>query len=67
MILDPYGRILSETQEPAEGMVVADLHGDLLPPSTGRMWLQARRPELYRPLTVATGLERSARDLKFEE
>jgi predicted amidohydrolase len=67
MILDPYGRILSETQEPAEGMVVADLRRDLLPHSTGRMWLQARRPELYRQLTVSTGLERSARELKFEE
>ena len=67
MILDPYGRILSETQEPAEDMVVADLCGDLLPRSTGRMWIQARRPELYRQLTVSTGLERSARVLKFEE
>jgi hypothetical protein len=67
MILDPYGRILSETQEPAEDMVVADLCGDLLPRSTGRMWIQARRPELYGQLTVPTGLERSARVLKFEE
>jgi predicted amidohydrolase len=67
MILDPYGRILSETQEPAEDMVVADLCGDLPPRSTGRMWMQARRPELYRQLTVSTGLERSSRVLKFEE
>jgi predicted amidohydrolase len=67
MILDPYGRILSEIQEPAEGMVVADLCGDLLPRSTGRMWIQARRPELYGQLAVSTGGERSARVLKFEE
>ena len=67
MILDPYGRILSETQEPADDMVVADLFGDLLPHSTGRKWIQARRPELYRPLTIPTGLERSTRSLKFEE
>jgi predicted amidohydrolase len=67
MILDPYGRILSETGEPAEGMVTADLRGDLLGCSTGRMWIQARRPELYTPLTVPTGLERSTRSLKFEE
>ena len=67
MILDPYGRILSEIQEPAEGMVVADLCGDLLPRSTGRMWIQARRPELYGQLAVSTGLERSSRVLKFEE
>jgi predicted amidohydrolase len=67
MILDLYGRILSETQEPAEDMVVADLCRDLLPRSTGRMWIQARRPELYRQLTVSTGLERDTRVLKFEE
>jgi predicted amidohydrolase len=67
MILDPYGRILNETQELGEDMVVADLCGDLLPRSTGRMWIQARRPELYRPLAVPTGLERDVRSLKFEE
>ena len=67
MILDPYGRILSETKEPEEDMVVADLCGDLLPRSTGRSWIRARRPELYRQLTVSTGLERSSRVLKFEE
>ena len=67
MILDPYGRILSETKEPEEDMVVADLRGDLLPRSTGRSWIRARRPELYRQLTVSTGLERSSRVLKFEE
>jgi len=67
MILDPYGRILSETKEPEEDMVVADLRGDLLPRSTGRSWIQARRPELYRQLTVSTGLERTSRALKFEE
>ena len=67
MILDPYGRILSETKEPSEDIVVADLCGDLLPRSTGRSWIHARRPELYRQLTVSTGLERSSRVLKFEE
>src|SRR6185312_12769646 len=65
MILDPYGRILNETQEPAEDMVVADLCGDLLPQSTGRMWIRARRPELYGPLTNSTGLERNTRALKL--
>ncbi len=67
MILDPYGRILSETQRPADDMVVAELCGALLPQSTGRMWIQARRPELYGLLTVRTGLERDTRALKFEE
>ena len=67
MILDPYGRILAETQEPEEGMVTADLCG-LLPKScTGRVWMQARRPQLYGPLTVPTGCERDTRTLKFEQ
>ena len=67
MILDPYGRILIESREPAEDMVVAELCGNLLPQSTGRKWIQARRPELYGPLTIPTGVERSTRALKFEE
>jgi predicted amidohydrolase len=67
MILDPYGRILSETREPGEDMVVAELCGDLLPESTGRMWIQARRPELYGALATRSGVERDTRLLKFEE
>jgi predicted amidohydrolase len=67
MILDPYGRILAETNRAGEDMVIADLDASLLPQSTGRMWICARRPELYGPLAVPTGRERAARDLKFEE
>ena len=67
MILDPYGRILAETAEPGPDMVVADLCPELLAQSTGRSWIQARRPNLYSPLTQATGRERDARVLKLEE
>jgi predicted amidohydrolase len=67
MILDPYGKILQETAAAGEDMVTADLEGNLLAHSTGRMWVQARRPDLYAPLTVPTGLERETRLLKFEE
>ena len=67
MILDPYGRILAETTEPGPDMVMADLHAEMLGQSTGRSWIQARRPCLYSPLTQATGRERDARVLKFEE
>ena len=67
MILDPYGHILAETAAAGADIVIADLKGELLPPSTGRMWMQARRPELYTPLTVRTGRERDSRELKFEE
>jgi predicted amidohydrolase len=67
MILDPYGRILAETWKAGDDIVTADLDASLLPGSTGRKWILARRPELYHPLTVPTGLERSTRELKFQE
>ena len=67
MILDPYGRVLAETNKAGEDMVIADLDASLLPQSTGQMWICARRPELYGPLTVPTGRERTARELKFKE
>jgi len=65
MILDPYGRILTETWQAADAMVVADLDASLLENATGRRWIRARRPELYGPLTVPTGQERDTRELKF--
>jgi predicted amidohydrolase len=67
MILDPYGRILAETCQAADAMVVADLDARLLQTATGRRWIRARRPELYGPLTVRTGRERDTRELKFPQ
>ncbi|MSU62968.1 MAG: acyltransferase [Pedosphaera sp.] len=67
MILDPYGRILAETWKAEDAMVVADLNSSLLAESSGRKWIRARRPDLYMPLTVPTGLECDTRKLKFEE
>ena len=67
MILDPYGRILAETCRAGDDMVVADLDASLLEQATGRLWLQARRPDLYAELCVPTGREKDARQLKFEE
>jgi len=67
MILDPYGRILAETWKAADAMVMADLDASLLADATGRSWIRARRPDLYLPLTVPTGLECDTRTLKFEE
>lgn len=67
MILDPYGRILVETCRACDDMVVAELDASLLADATGRSWIRARRPELYGPLTVPTGLECDTRKLKFEE
>jgi predicted amidohydrolase len=51
MIIDCYGRILTETHAVSDRMVVADLDLELQPLSSGRRWLRGRRPELYGPLT----------------
>jgi predicted amidohydrolase len=67
MILDPYGRILAETWKAGDAMVVADLDASLLEHSTGRRWISTRRPELYGPLTVPTGLEKDTRAVRFDE
>jgi len=67
MIIDPYGRILTETCVAADAMVVADLDPGLLKNATGREWIASRRPELYGLLTTRTGRERDTHELKFEE
>jgi predicted amidohydrolase len=66
MILDPYGEILVETGKADDDMVIADLDAEALPMSSGRRWLQARRPELYKPLAVPTGKERDTRSVRFD-
>jgi predicted amidohydrolase len=67
MILDPYGEILVETGKADDDMVVADLDAEIRPTSSGHRWLKARRPELYTPLTVRTGIERDTRSVRFED
>lgn len=65
MIIDPYGRILAESSAISDDMVTADLDLDLIPQSTGRRWLRARRPELYGPLVARYGDEADARTARF--
>jgi predicted amidohydrolase len=65
MILDPYGEILVETGKADDDMVIADLDAATLPTSSGRRWLEARRPELYGALSVPTGRERDMRAVRF--
>ncbi len=67
MILDPYGRILAETWKADDDMVIAELDRSLQPSSTGRRWLQARRPELYKLIATQIGFERSTRIIRFGE
>lgn len=65
MILDPYGEIIAESRALGDDMVVADLDASLLPTSSGRRWLRARRPELYGSLTERTGQEIETRRVRF--
>ena len=65
MILDPYGEIIAETRKAGDDMVVADLDASLLPMSSGRRWMRARRPELYGSLTRRTGQEQETRQVRF--
>lgn len=51
MIVDSYGRVLTETWVAADAMVTADLGLDLLPMGQLRRWMRVRRPELYHVLT----------------
>ncbi|HEY2931278.1 MAG TPA: nitrilase family protein [Acidobacteriota bacterium] len=67
MIIDPYGRILAETWRAGDDMVIADLDGNLLAEATGRRWIRTRRPQLYGPIAVATGLEQDTRAVRFDD
>jgi predicted amidohydrolase len=67
MVLDPYGRVLAETGSAGDDTVVADLDASLLEKATGRLWMKARRPELYAEIARPTGLERDVHQLKYEE
>jgi predicted amidohydrolase len=66
MIIDCYGRIISETDSIGDDMVTAELDGSLRPKCTGVRWMRSRRPELYGPIAVATGREEDTRKLRFE-
>lgn len=67
MIIDPYGRILSETWKAGDDMVVADLDASLMEQTTGGRWIKTRRPELYGPLAVPTGLEEDVKKVRFDK
>jgi predicted amidohydrolase len=67
MIIDPYGRIIAETWQAADEMVVADLDTSLIENCTGRRWIKSRRPDLYGSLAVPTGLEKDTRKLRFDK
>lgn len=67
MVIDPYGRILSETWRARDEMVVADCDPALFELNTGRRWIRSRRPGLYGPLTAPTAGEQDMRTVLSEE
>jgi predicted amidohydrolase len=66
MILDPYGEILAETWKADDDMVVTELDPNLREMCTGYRWIKTRRPELYKPLIVSTGMEEDTRKVRFQ-
>jgi len=50
MILDPFGEVLVESRALGEDVVVGLLTPEKLGQASGRRYLRARRPELYRKL-----------------
>jgi predicted amidohydrolase len=66
MVIDCYGRIINESQSIGDDLVIADLDASLRDRCTGVRWIKARRPELYKNLTVPTGREQDTRTVRFE-
>lgn len=67
MIIDPYGRIITETWDAEDKMLIAELDPQLLDNCTGRRWMSARRPGLYEGLTKPTGKETDIFSARFGE
>lgn len=65
MIIDPYGRVVKESNAITDDMVIADIDLTLLENSTGRRWLTGRRPELYSILTTKLGNEQDPISVRF--
>jgi hypothetical protein len=66
MIIDCYGRIVSESNSIGDDLVWAELDASLRERSTGVRWIKARRPDLYGPLVQRTGREMDTRAVRFE-
>jgi predicted amidohydrolase len=67
MLIDCYGRIITETWQASDALVIGELDLSLLDRCTGRRWLRARRPELYKPLVIPTGQELHPIDARFSD
>lgn len=67
MVLDPYGDVIAETWKAGDDVVIAKLDPMVQGSSTGRRWLQSRRPELYGKLAEPTGNEQDTRVVRFKK
>lgn len=67
MILDCYGRIITETWKADDVMVSAELDFSMLYMCTGRRWIRGRRPELYSHLTKRFGNELDPGTARFAD
>lgn len=65
MIIDCFGRVITETWKADDDMVVADLDARLQVDCTGITFIKARRPELYGLLAEPTGMEEDIRKLRM--
>lgn len=65
MSLTPYGRALPKTCRAGDDSVVADRDRARCENCTGLRWVKTRRPALYHPLTIPTGLERDRRSVRL--
>jgi predicted amidohydrolase len=66
MIIDAYGRVIVEAEEPCEQMLITDVDLSIRKRATGTRWLRARRPELYGSLVENSGNEEETRNVRFE-
>jgi predicted amidohydrolase len=61
MILDPHGRVLAESREIRDHLVIAELQPSALSHNLGRLHLKTRRPELYQALTQPLARRKSTK------
>jgi predicted amidohydrolase len=66
MIIDPYGRIITETCKAGNDMITAEIDLNLIKNSTGQRWILTRRPDLYHALVKLTGDGKDIREIRFD-
>jgi predicted amidohydrolase len=65
MIIDCYGRIISETWKAQDELVIGELDMTIQHNCTGRRWLRGRKPHLYHKIAQSFGHEIDPRSARF--